>query len=177
MPCSFPFMSCCWHGDFPQPQSRSTSVGKMGYCSQCELLWQKTCLEHPLVVITGIIGFNTIKGSLPHSTQSTRPWTHDNDRNTCCFQDISMPRPLALVLLLTKLLTHSGNISSQDLFSTFFLIGVNLKVKSEETLQAGFSKVPWNFWGKKKFSCAEFHKDKWNIIPQRWALKIIPHSD
>lgn len=61
------------------------------------------------------------KGSLPHSTQSARPWTHNNDRNTCCFQDISTPRPLALVPLLSKLLTHSGNISSQDLFSTFFL--------------------------------------------------------
>lgn len=59
----FHFMSCCWHWDFPHPQSRfAISVGRTGYFSQpCSD--KKTCLEHPLVVVVGIISFHITKGS------------------------------------------------------------------------------------------------------------------
>ena len=96
MPCSFPFMSCCWHWDFPQPQSFFYLCWKDGLLQSTWVALTKNVLR------TSSGGDNRNhqfqhKGSLPHSAQSARPWTHNNDRNTCCFQDISTPRPLALV--------------------------------------------------------------------------------
>lgn len=150
-------MNCCWHWDFPHPQSRyATSAGRTGCFSGCELLWRKNVPRTSSGGHSENHHFrcNSSFPAQPRSSPQALP-RKKTQQKPATFKTSQRPSH-ELVIPLPMFLTRGGIASPTGLAFPGFLPQVwNWKWKVKRPYRQS---LIWYFF-------ANFHKEKQIVIP------------